>query len=345
MKAQLLTTRDRLEFVSSNWQSTCDQIPVTDIVRVEGKGNSIVLSLRLGCRYSTVTLIPTAAAYDRLLQAVSADDGVRVEERVPVCKVVIDSFMGQPGQVLYKELEDESRQLFQLLRGRIIESESFVDVLLCGYRMRFANDLGLQREQAVQLMGMDVKRWIIVNWCDALLRAIQPANEPIAVSFRNAIAVNIAATIEKVASNVGLWVNPLKEAMEAANFPGNPGLAEKAAKSLKQEAVEGIEKDLRMNPPNDTGALRFLEAPIVIAASAAAIEMYEQDLEEFARVVVDYTSAVMERSQVDPARSALLERKNALLKDLLRFLDGQRYGSNFQWIYCVWGLRTTSDSY
>jgi hypothetical protein len=74
----------------------------------------------------------------------------------------------------------------------------------------------------------------------------------------------------------------------------------------------------------------------MVILSGVVVGMYEQDLGEFVQSMVDDTTSIATKNQSERARSVVIEKHDIVLRDLRRSLDGQRYGAQFQWIYCVW---------
>jgi hypothetical protein len=343
VKGHLITNSETIDIIAPDWQSVAEQISVLDIDRVDGKGTTVTVFMKLGYRYPVLTLNCAPEPCAHLQEAVTPLPSIpRAEPYQLLSGAVIRSFKSHaPGQ-LPKAVLAEVKQLFQLLRGSVAEHGPLIDAFVCAYRMRFTNDGAAQVEQSVQTMSSDLRRSLLVHWCASLVRALQPTQDPISSHFQNAMALCLGATIEKVAKSLSSYCEDLNRALQPDTFTAHPEMVQNAARRLGQEAQDGMDKEARSVPPNDTGAAKLLLTPLLIMLSGAIAGMYNQDLEDFARAIVAYTVAVLERGTVETVRAELLEKQNQLLLDLLRFLDGFRYREKFQWIYCVWGLRTAT---
>jgi hypothetical protein len=96
-------------------------------------------------------------------------------------------------------------------------------------------------------------------------------------------------------------------------------------------------------PALDLANLRLLLNLVVIVLAAAVAGMYLVDLEAMGQRIVEYTRAVITKSNVDHARRSLLRGQQSFLKDMLYFLDGLRYDPGFQYIFCTWPFGVTEE--
>ena len=150
-------------------------------------------------------------------------------------------------------------------------------------------------------------------------------------------------TISIAANRVGVNWDELLEATRHFAECGDISGIQPAAEKLGQAAKDNVtNRFIEIQPFDKTNLMSMLNVALV-ALSGLVVGLYEQDLEQLATRAVDFTKAAVSNAIMDEPKQKLNEQRSSYLTELLRFLDGERYEPSFQYVYCVWNLKSDED--
>ena len=76
---------------------------------------------------------------------------------------------------------------------------------------------------------------------------------------------------------------------------------------------------------------------IVVGLSGIIVGVYQSDLDDLAEKTVNFTRELfVNKGNIQKLKQELEKSSKSYLTEMLRYLDGQRYESDFQFVYCTW---------
>jgi hypothetical protein len=346
-RSHLITSRDSCDLISLDWKGSLLSIPAADVVSVESKKGLAVLTLRPPSKQGAVYLNTKPDPIEPLISALTTIVALpRAEPKILAVGPILASFQitdKQPAAQFQKGMQGQNAQFIQAFcpsAGSIAVNPAFVDAFACSFRMRYRNDAALPINQTVPALGLDVRRQLIVAWCEGIKNCLEPVGGLIGKQFYGRLALNAANTIKKAAKPLtGLGVDEVVEAAQAFLAKGAREGLEAAVTKLQKDVQDEIESGLQKVEPFDRENLTLLLNLVITVLSGIAVGMYSVDVEALSAKVVDFTQAVIGNNKVAEARNELLQTQSVFLKDLAVLLDGQRYDEPFQFIFCTWSLK------
>jgi hypothetical protein len=346
-KAHLITTLNGAEVFSADWRDTFAKFQPADIERLENRKTSVVLVMRPGLQTATMILSTKPEPSDALAAALTQilvipKPEIRflaLSEILPTCK-----FPGRREEMeVHKGMMPLAMPIIQAFGGTKYSTTTngqFVDALTCVYRMRYRNSNIQPINDCTKETGLNVRRRMVVIWCDALLRAIQPSEAPFAFPYFSKLALNLRETIVKASKRLSINADDVLAAASQFAESGSPGNLEGIAKRISDEAQGGINADLATSTPVDEGYFKWSLDLAVITLVGIIVNLYAVDIENFSAVLVRFTRTVVTPGgQVEDAKKEMKQAEALFLRYVLRLLDGQRYDPKFQFIYAIWHLQ------
>jgi hypothetical protein len=339
-KAHLITSRDSFELVSLDWKSSLEAISVNDIDRVDGKKSTATLTMKPHCKFTILHLNTAPDPCDRIVEALTPSPVSKPDSESLAISTIAPSIRGSPTELHHIAVE-MSNHLIQFFSPIQTNSPPLIDSIICAYRGRFPNEVTQNIESLVQILQTDIKRLLIVRWAKSIDHFTSGEPTPASIQFQSKIAQAIAATVRKVAINVSIQVYDLEQVIQSPNFPAG---IEGPIRRIGKEAQDGIERDEQSVRSADKEIATTLETAVIVMLAGVVAGMYERDMKAFTEAIVEYTQAVVDRTAANLAKGAFETKQNLFLRDLLCLLDGKRLDDLFQWIYCLWELKTTGES-
>jgi hypothetical protein len=346
-RAHLITSRDSFELISLDWKTPILTCPAAELASVESKKNSAILTFKPNSKLTQFSLSTKPEPLEPLVAALTQIFALpRTEPRFLALRTILPSFkFAEEAQTkaAQKGIREQTAQFMQAFcssAGSIAVNGAFVDVFSCVFRMRYRNESVQPVDASVKALGQDVRRHLISLWCSGILKCLKPTDSANAKLFYSRLATNAVQTVGKAASRVGISCDDLVKAMVAFAEPSGKEAIEAAAKRIAKEANEASERELARKAPFDLGQLPLLLNLAVIVLAGIAGGMYAVDVDALAEKVVDFTQAVLAGGRAEEKKRALLQEQNIFLRDFVSRLDGQRYDEPFQFIFCIWGLRS-----
>jgi hypothetical protein len=337
IKAHLITSRDGFELISSDWKTSIQKFSPSDVDRIEPKKTIAVLTMKPGQKMTSISLNTKPDPCDSIVAAltpVPALSASKVDLRYLAPRLVLPHFKA-PDRIgpLHSAIVDQTTQLLQLFGA--VANAAFSDVFACLLRMRQPNDQIAQADRAVASTVCDLKRWLIVTWCSAIVRCLQPAESPTQEHFFIKLAHFCAETVAKACRGVQISSDDLSQAV--GHFPDG---VDAAVQRITREAQEALDREAARVLPFDKSGLKVVYNVALEALAGAVVGMYPSDCDALAAKAVDFTAAVATKDRMEDTRKDLSQVQTAFLKATLCLLDGRRYEEPFQWIYCLWGFRS-----
>jgi hypothetical protein len=338
-KAHLLTSRDGFEIIALDWKTCLETFSVSDIDRVDGKKTTAILTMKSNCKTSILHLDTAPDPCDRIVKALTVSPISKPATQFLTVSTITPSIRGSPAQI-QKCAEDLSNHFLQFFGGLQTDSPQLVDSIICAYRGRFPNDATQSIDLLVQTLQSDIKRLIIIRWAKAVDHFPSGDSAPASVLFQSKIAQAIATTVRKVAGNLSIPAHELDQVIQSPNFPVG---IEGPIRRIGKEAQDGIDRDEQSIRSADREIARTLESAVIVMLAGVVAKMYERDMRGFTEAIVEYTQVVVDKTAANLATRTFQGKQNLFLRDLLCLLDGKRLEDIFQWIYCLWELKTTGE--
>jgi hypothetical protein len=351
IKAHVITSLESCEVISSDWKSLHAKFQPSDIERVENKKNIAVITMKPGGKIATIYLTTKPDPCDNLVTALTQVLALHTPEiRFLALTDIIPTFQfsdKSQGIALHKAIMDQTTQLLQIFstpKSASSVNGSYVDVYSSLYRLRYSNRDAIPVETKARDVGSDIRRTMIVLWCNSLSKCLQPAENQAAKTFYTRVAVNAATTISKLGSSIGIKADDLVKAANLFSAQGDGSRIEPTALQVSMLAQTELNDSVGAVPAMDLLNMQFLLNVAVVALSGIVIGMYQTDIENLATRVVDFAKRVVDKRRVEDAKRDLMTVQTKFLRDMLCLLDGKRYDEPFQHIFCLWSLRELDSS-
>jgi hypothetical protein len=342
VKTHVITSSEYFELISADWRSSIARFHASNVERVESKKMVVTVSFR--DRTPAISLNTKPEPCDSLVKALTAITELPKTEAKLVClSTVLPTFRFEDKaktQRLYRLLSDQTVELIQTFRQSseaVAVCLPLVDIFACLFRFRYSNEVVQRGDDVVRALAADVRRHLVIGWAYSVIHCSQPLETPTAQLYFSRIALHSGRTIERGAKALNIQSDELIALLVAYDESKNPDpRIEAVALAIAQQGQDGIDAGLAATPALDLPNFRLLLNITVIALAAAISGLYLVDLENFAGRVLEYTKAIVQKQNVDHARRTILRVQQAFLRDMLYFLDGQRYDEPFQYVFCTW---------
>jgi hypothetical protein len=348
-KTHVITSPECFELISADWRHSIQQFPVGSLDHVESKKMLVTVFFRGGTPPIFLNTKPEPC--DSLIRALTIVTGSpKPETKSLSLSGVLPSFRLEEKNrtfQLHRLITDQTVELLQTFR---VSTEApavcmpLVDVFTCLFRFRYRNDPTITFDEAVRNLGADVRRHLLIAWSYAIINCAQPLNVPTAKVYFSRLALHCSRTVELAAKTLNIPCDGLVAACQTYAQDDIVNGIEQLSLEIARQAQQGIDDGIAAIAPCDVQNLRVLLNLTVLVLAAAISGMYVVDLELIASKIVEYTKAVIMRTNIDHARRVLFRVQQAFLKDMLYFLDGQRYEEPFQYLFCTWGFGTLDDN-
>jgi hypothetical protein len=143
IKAHVITSLDALEIIAADWKSSIGKFQRSDIDRLENRKTSVFLSMKPGCKVTSIVLTTKPDPSDNLNAALTQTLANSKPEIPFLALVQILPTFHLPERAddftLHRSIMESSTQLLQSFGVSRGVSGPFVDAFTCVYRMRFRN--------------------------------------------------------------------------------------------------------------------------------------------------------------------------------------------------------------
>ncbi|KAH0788170.1 hypothetical protein GPJ56_008001 [Histomonas meleagridis] len=211
---------------------------------------------------------------------------------------------------------------------------ALVDLLSCGYRMRYGDgERGIGKAQS---FSIEIQHHIIRMWLKSLIRASESTDSKTNDLFYSRLSGSILDTISLLSNRISLSCDDL--------FTGNENDSNlntliSSSKKVIEELDKMDEEDFEADSPYNTEYLGLLMDIIVVGISGIVVGMYQIDIDDLAEKVVNFVKALVTNSKETSALKISMEKScKSYLTEMLRYLDGHRFESDFQFVYCTWDV-------
>ncbi|OHT05580.1 hypothetical protein TRFO_26655 [Tritrichomonas foetus] len=349
--SHLITSLDHFDIISSDWKEIVCTYSSSDFESVTIKKTLLILPLKNGEKGAAVYLDTRPEPCDHLCDALKLLLTIpNPEIRFNALSVILPSFNftdNNLSMALHKAIMDQCSQLLATFHAptnsKAPVSGAFVDLVTCAYRMRFDDQSAENIEKTTQEFALDITRYLLKAWCVAIARGAQASTTSKAPIYYSRLVTNMVETISIAANTLCIsWDDLLSMARKFAENGEITGITS-TAERVGTTAADVINQGFSEIQPYDRTNLPTLLNCVIIALSGLIVGMYPQDLDAFAAKAVEFTRAVINHASLDEPKQKLNEARQAFLTELLRFLDGERYDPNFQFVYCIWNLRNDDD--
>jgi hypothetical protein len=336
IRVYVLTSSDTFQIISMDWKTALETIRASEIDRVDGKKTVTSLTLKLA-KFTTMVLNSAPDPCDQLVEALTPCAPAGEPEPSLLSATTIMPSMRSAAPQIVGVVTDISRQLLQFFDAGDIVSPALMDALICTHRARFQNEAVVGAKLGFETIAFDLKHTLIVRWAKAADHFQFSEKGSTAVNFQTKIATAIANMIRKVGVSLSMPVHSLEHAIASQSFPTG---IEMPIRRLGKEAQDNLDRDeLPCRPVDRDGCLVLRAASLAVIAGVVA-GMYEIDLNAYRQAIVEFTQSIGDRGGMRQATQTFQARQNIYLRDLLCLLDGKRFDDVFQWIYCLWDLKT-----
>ncbi|OHT16380.1 hypothetical protein TRFO_13231 [Tritrichomonas foetus] len=349
----LVTSLDRFDLISDDWKEKTMTFYPSDIDGNSFKKSKTWLSVYTKSN-GTIYLDARPNPSDKLCEALTPILNIpNPEIRFLALPCILPSFnfSDQRGtMMLHKCIMEQSSQILTSFHAQLENvntrniSGAFVDLYSCAYRMRYNDNSAHDSANTTQKFSLDIKRYMIKIWCEAVLRAGQSltsndqTNDPLYYIIIIASAVD---TISTASEGLNLNLSSLLAAsqnLKQTQQPNDVKPVLAAVAQLLREVENALDQGYLADPPFDKANLISILNMVIIALSGFIVGIYQYDLDRIAERVVEYTRAIVNQANAEDARKLMNSERQTFLTELLRFLDGGRYDNTFQYVYCVWDL-------
>jgi hypothetical protein len=303
----------------------------------------VTVTFRSGASFPWITLNTKPEPCESLVTALTPITGVpKPEPNFLSLNAILPTFRFPDKSVLatlHRLACEQTVQLVQALAPGaqdVAVSAPLADIFESTYRMRWVNETSSQIDRCVRDLGQDIIRHLLIAWCYCIIHAAQPIQTTVARIYFSRLALHCGRTAVKAATAVGIAAQDLMPLVEAYAADGPLDGIEAVALRITRTAQDAMDQGLTDDPACDLKNLRLLLNCAVIGLAAVLAGIYQVDLESFSTKVVEYTRAVVSNSNVERARKNLVKVQQAFLREMLYFLDGQRYDEPFQYVFCTW---------
>jgi hypothetical protein len=342
-KGHVITSPDSFEVISADWRQSVYKLPVSDIVSIEAKKMVVTVTLRPGAPFPLITLNTKPEPCESLVTALTPLSGLPKKELNFLSMAAILPTFRFPDKsalaTLHRLACEQTVHLVQALQPAAQAasvSAPLTDIFECAYRMRWVNQASARIDRSVRELSQDIIRHLLIAWCYCVIHAAQPIQTPVARVYFSRLSLHCGRTVVKAANAVGIPAQDLMPLVEAYAADGPPDGIEAVALRVARAAQDAMDQGLTEDPACDLKNLRLLLNCAVIGLSAVLSGIYDVDLESFSAKVVEYTRAVVSNSNVERMKKTLVKVQQAFLREMLYFLDGQRYDEPFQYVFCTW---------
>jgi hypothetical protein len=302
--------------------------------------------MKPGSKLTTVTLTTKPDSADSLLAALTAILSVpKSEIRFLALTSILPTFttLDRAESIrIHKGMMEITTQLhhqFAVKKTPGTLSGPFVDVFTCLYRMRYRNSINQAIEKTIADIGVEIRRHLIVIWCEGIIRCAEAATSDTQVFFSRLVAY-AANTVARTAESLSVVYEYLFSAVEGIGDPATRPKVQAAPGRIAKMVQAATDIETSQTPPCDMGHLRWLKNIVLIMMAGIIVGMFQADTDELAGKVITFTKSTIEQNSVEQAKYELQQKVGVFLTDMLGMLDGRRYEQPFQFVFCLSGLPT-----
>ena len=228
-----------------------------------------------------------------------------------------------------------------LLKKPSSKHESFVDIFTCGLRLRY-NSFDSDKSSN---FAQEILRQMIRIWLLGISRAAYSMNKSNDPNYYSKLISNCIATISKIAKVLSIDIEDLTNAAKITLENGiiNPLILE--ANKVAQQNQAFLENAFKNDPSQNQQYVYYVINIVIIAYAAEIVGLHQYDIQKLAEKFVDLTRAIVHKTNISDVGKIFEEEKQTFQMELLRYLDGERYEHDFQYIYCVWDLNAPAANH
>lgn len=347
----LIISRDHFDIITPDWKQVYLSIDVHDLEEITIRKTMIMLPLKSQEKGAAVYLDTKPDNPDKLKDALRILGTIpSPETRFLALQSILPTFSfadNLNSMNLHNSIMEQCKQLLAAFdapkKTQIQVPGSFVDIYTCAYRLRYDNGAAQNIEKTTREFTLDICRYLLKEWCLQIHNAANTSTKTKSPIYYSRLIPNMVQTIS-IAANIPQisWDDLLQATKQFAENGDISGIGP-AAERVGNAAKEGMAQGFLEVPPQDKPNLMTLMNVVIIALSGLIVGMYNQDLDNLAAKTVDFTKTIFMHAPADEVKNKLNVQRQAFLTELLRFLDGERFDPNFQFVYCTWNLRNDED--
>lgn len=343
INCHLITSLKSFDLIKSDWKSVIMTVDIDSIANITTKGNLVIMDMINNYKFPQIIIDGSTSKKlpDALKKVLSIP---KQEIRFLALSLVLPTFNfpDRSGSItLHKNLMELSKEILNIFKPSEIYttfktsvSGSFVDLLSCGFRIRYSNtDSGINK---VSCFSLDVEKRILYLWTKTLIK-IMESKINYKDLFYARITENIIDTILMISNRLSINSEDLSMARNKFTECGEFKSVLSSSKKIIKNINELDEKTLQSDPPFSMDYLELIMNIIVVGLSGIIVGVYQSDLDDLAEKTVNFTRELfVNKGNIQKLKQELEKSSKSYLTEMLRYLDGQRYESDFQFVYCTW---------
>lgn len=357
IKYHVITSLQSFDLITDDWRTSKATYHPSDIEKIEDRKGIIYVTLNVkdGNQERTLIMDPHPGKPDNLRQALTpvcstpkpATRFLALANVLPTFKLLEKNLT----MAINKYIMNQTEKLVEVFRNmnqystsqkskeRESTSGALVDAFTCLFRFRYNNEDAKNSETNVASLGIDVLRSFLAVWCHAISKAAsEKSTDKKSKIFFSRLVVNCANTVFSIANYLKIPYDDLAQSVRDFETSGNSDGVCRAASDLANVAEDYVHQSIQTILPLDVRDMRVMMNATLMILSGVIVGIYQQDVEDLAEKLVNYTKAVMMRDKVRDATQELDKGIEKYRQEFLCFLDGARYDEKFQFVYCVWNL-------
>lgn len=347
----LIISRDHFDIITPDWKTVYLKIEVHEVEEITIRKTLITLPLKNQEKGAAVYLDTRPDNPDKLKEALTILGSIPTPEtKYLALQSILPTFSFADNLIsmnLHNSIIDQCKHLLAAFHApqktQNLVPGSFVDIFTCAYRLRYDNGAAQNIEKTTQEFTLDICRYLLKEWCLQINNAANTSTKTKSPIYYSRLIPNMVETISIAANTLCIsWDDLLAATRQFAENGDISGIGP-AAERVSNAVKDGMSQGFLEVPPQDKTNLMTLMNIVIIALSGLAVGMYNQDLDNLAAKTVDFTRAVFMHDPSEEVKTKLDQQRQAYLTELLRFLDGERFDPNFQFVYCTWNLRNDED--
>ena len=347
----LIISRDHFDIITPDWKQVYLSIDVRDLDQITIKKTMITLPLKSQEKGAAVFLDTKPDNPEKLRDALMIQVSIPSQEtKFLALQSILPTFSFSDNLIsmnFHDSIIDKCKELLSAFHAPTTTQNqvpgSFADIFTCAYRLRYDNGAAQNIEKTTKEFTIDIYRYLLKEWCIQIVNAANTSTKTKSPIYYSRLIPNMVETISIAAGKLAIsWEDLRKATLQFSENGDISGIAP-AAEAVGNAVKDGMSQGFLEVPPQDKQNLMTLLNVVIIALSGLIVGMYNQDLDVLAAKTVDFTKAIFMHAPSDEAKTKLNQQRQAFLTELLRFLDGERFDPNFQFVYCTWNLRNDED--
>ncbi|EAY08590.1 hypothetical protein TVAG_191130 [Trichomonas vaginalis G3] len=337
-RAHVYTSKDSITIMSNDWKTNIATVPTLNVENVEAKGDLEVLLRARGDPKPIFYLFETSKK-DKLTAALKPEFEKTSKPIVFKSEsVILPTFMESiPSSILL----DNSQKLAQLFFSTFSNKnniQSFYDMIICLYRLRFSNEKAGAYDKNFPLLVATLRRELLFNWYVALARACRFKVEPNAFEYFVRIIINTSADIATVSETLSIQCTELLNAITEMSENGRAESIIQSAEVLRAKVAMKSEQDYKEIPPPNQNLCDLMIKVALVLFCGVQVNTFNVDIERLTVAAIDFAMACHNKIVTDDSFKTLKKALEAYTMELLRFMDARRYDPEFHFVFIAFSI-------